>query len=108
MEDIKNKTENVCVLTHIPTGIIIRVEDTRHKQQNEEIAWQRLREKLQQIEYQKRYEDFQNDIKNQIGNGHRSDKRRTYRVKEDLVVDHITNKTITFKELQKRKLELLR
>ena len=104
----KNKTENVCVLTHIPTGIIVRVEDTRHKSKNEEIAWQRLTERLQQIEDQKQGDIFQKDIKNQVGNGQRSDKRRTYRVKEDLVVDHISNKTITFRELVKGKLDLLR
>lgn len=98
----------MCVLTHLQTGIIVRVEDTRHKDQNEEIAWQRLTEKLQQIEDQKQAEIFQKDIKNQVGNGNRNDKRRTYRVKEDLVVDHISNKTISFRELVKGKIELLR
>lgn len=103
----RNKTENVCVLTHMPTGIIVRVEETRHKAQNEEIAWDRLRERLQQIEDQKQLDIFQKDIKDQVANGQRSDKRRTYRVKEDLVVDHISNKTISFRELSKGKLDLL-
>ena len=43
----------------------------------------------------------------QIGKGDRSDKRRTYRVKDGVVVDHITNKTASLKDILRGKLELL-
>lgn len=45
--------------------------------------------------------------RDQIGKGERSDKRRTYRVKDGVVTDHVTNKTASFKEIMKGKLELL-
>ncbi len=43
----------------------------------------------------------------QIGSGERSDKRRTYREKDDLVIDHITNKTTRLKDIWKGKLSPL-
>jgi protein subunit release factor A len=39
----------------------------------------------------------------QIGNGERSDKRRTYRVKDNSVSDHITNKTASLKDILRGK-----
>jgi protein subunit release factor A len=45
--------------------------------------------------------------KEQIGDGARSDKRRTYRVRDGIVVDHITNKIATIKEILKGKINLL-
>ena len=47
------------------------------------------------------------DKKEQTGLGSRSDKRRTYRVKEDLVIDHITNRTTSLRNIYKGKIELL-
>ena len=52
--------------------------------------------------------DYKNAIRAQIGNGGRSDKKRTYRVKEDLVIDHITGKTARLSKVIKGNLELLK
>jgi len=43
----------------------------------------------------------------QIGTGFRSDKRRTYRVKDDQVQDHITGKSCSFKQFMKGNIDLL-
>jgi len=43
----------------------------------------------------------------QIGTGERSDKRRTYRVKDGIVIDHITNKTANIKDIYKGRINLL-
>ena len=45
--------------------------------------------------------------RDQIGKGDRSDKRRTYRVKDSIVVDHITNKTASLKDVLRGKIDLL-
>ena len=42
-----------------------------------------------------------NARKTQIGSGERSDKRRTIRFQDDMVIDHITNKRMTSKEYMK-------
>ena len=43
----------------------------------------------------------------QIGDGTRSDKRRTYRVRDGIVIDHITNKTASIKDIFKGRINLL-
>ena len=43
----------------------------------------------------------------QIGNCSRSDKRRTYKIKEDSVVDHITGKKASYKDISRGKIDLL-
>lgn len=43
----------------------------------------------------------------QIGSGERSDKRRTYRDKDDLVIDHLNNKSARLKDIIRGKINLL-
>ncbi len=103
-----NKVSSCVQLTHIPTGIQVKIQDTRDQSKNEILAWQILTEKLKNIEDQKNYEKtmiFRND---QIGIGGRGSKRRTYRIREDSVIDHITGKTCRWKDILKGKIELLR
>lgn len=96
-----------CVLTHIPTGIQVRSEDSRDQAKNEKAAWERLYEKLKLIEESKFNKEVYDDRIGQVGTGSRGNKRRTYRVKDNLVVDHITGKHAAFKDIQKGKLILL-
>jgi len=97
-----------CVqLTHEPTGIQIKCSDTRDQKKNEELAWQRLEDKLKSIEEKKFNKDVYDSRFEQVGDSSRSEKRRSYRVKENMVVDHITGKSTTFSNILKGKLELL-
>lgn len=102
----KNKVETCVVLKHIPTNISIRI-DGRSRIQNEELAWKRLQEKV--YDYYKSLSDKKNsDIKKeQVGIQNRSNKIRTYNIKNDFVKDHITNKTITIKQLYKGEIDKL-
>lgn len=103
-----NKVASCVQLTHIPTGIQIKCQDTRDQTKNEEIAYQRLYEKLKVIEDKKNYEKNKNFRNDQIGNGSRGgQKRRTYRIREDVVTDHITGKSCRWKDILKGKIELL-
>ena len=103
-----NRRHTAVRLLHKPTGISIKVQDTRNQGKNEEIAWQRLKEKVELIQKEKCDNDYKNSVKSQIGNGGRSNKKRTYRVKEDLVIDHISGKSARFSDVIKGKIELLR
>jgi len=103
-----NKVASCVQLTHLPTGIQVKVQDTRDQNKNEILAWERLTEKLKSIEDKKAYETVKNFRNDQIGNGSRGGtKRRTYRLREDSVTDHITGKSCRWKDILKGKIELL-
>jgi peptide chain release factor 1 len=103
-----NKVSSCVQMTHLPTGIQIKVQDTRDQNKNKEIAYQRMTEKLKSLEDQKKYERTKNFRNDQIGDGGRGGtKRRTYRLREDSVVDHITGKSCRWKDILKGKIELL-
>ena len=102
-----NKVSSCVILTHIPTGIQIKCQDTRDQKKNEEIAFQRLEERLRLIEEEKwNNKSYQNRL-DQVGTGSRSDKKRSYRIKEDLVVDHESGKQCSFRDFSRGKIELL-
>jgi len=94
-------------LIHKPTGIIVRSEENRTQGKNEDAAWKRLEEKLGEIHNGKDEEKVKENRFNQIGYGNRNDKRRTYREQDGFVLDHITNKRITIKELYKGNIKQL-
>lgn len=103
----RNKVETVVCLKHIPTGISIKCQEHRTQKQNEDRAWEILKEKLEVINTNNFSEKISKDRQSQTGTGVRSEKRRTYRCKEDIVVDHIINKQSTLKEIYKGKVNLL-
>ena len=93
-------------MTHTPTGIKVR-RDGRHQAKNKEDAYNELLKRVNNF-YRTGYdEEIAKDRKEQIGNGERSDKKRTYRVKDNIVVDHITNKTASIKDIYKGRINLL-
>lgn len=89
------------------TGVQVKVQDFRTQKENEEMAWVRLEEKIKEEKYKKWIESIERNRFEQIGLSNRSDKKRTYRIKEDMVTDHETNKNCSFKDFSKGKIELL-
>jgi len=102
-----NRRHTCVVLTHIPSGIVVRSEEARDQVKNEELAWKRMEEKLKTIFDKNNSNNIKDLRSSQIGEGERSDKRRTYREKDNLVIDHITGKKASMKEVMKGKIELL-
>lgn len=102
-----NRRSTCVQLTHIPTGIQVKCQDTRERAKNEEIAWIRIEEKLKSIEIEKYNNSVSSNRFNQIGNSGRSIKKRSYRVKENIIVDHETGKTCSFKDFSKGEIDLL-
>lgn len=99
---------NTCVqLIHVPTGIQIKCQDYRLQSKNEEMAYNRLYEKLKEISDENNNNIIKNYRNSQIGDGGRGNKRRTYRIKDNLVIDHITNKKCKWKDILKGKIDLL-
>jgi peptide chain release factor 1 len=92
----KNSTDSCVVVTHIATGIKV-VRDGRNQHKNKEEALKELKRRVNDLYRTGHVGDIVEERRNQIGNSDRSDKRRTYKVKDNLVIDHVTNKSTSLK-----------
>ena len=102
----KNTTDSCVVVTHEATGIKV-VRDGRNQHANKEDALKELKRRVNEYYRTGHMSEEVEERREQIGKGDRSDKRRTYRVKDGLVLDHITGKTSSYKDILKGKIELL-
>ena len=102
----KNVTDSCVIITHFATGIKV-VRDGRKQHQNKEEALNEIKRRVNEFYRTGHIEETVEERREQIGKGDSSDKRRTYRVKDAMVVDHITGKTASFKDIMRGKIELL-
>lgn len=102
----RNTTDSTVVVTHEATGIKV-VRNGRCQHKNKEEALVELKKRVNDFYRTGHLEESVEERRDQIGKGDRSDKRRTYRVKDSLVVDHITNKTASLKDILRGKIDLL-
>ena len=88
-----NKVATAVHLIHVPTGIEVRMQESKSQQQNREKAWKLLRARL----YERKLEEARKQRDEQrvamIGSAGRAEKIRTYRYKENMVVDHRINQS---------------
>lgn len=102
----KNTTDSCVVLTHYATGIKV-VRDGRDQHKNKKDAIKELTKRVNDF-YRTGYINEQyEERRDQIGNGLRSEKRRTYNVKSGRVTDHITGKKVSLKKILKGEVNLL-
>lgn len=93
-------------MTHIPTDIKV-VRDGRCQHKNKDDAYKEIKKRINEY-YRKNKLSLETEIRReQIGDGTRSDKRRTYREKDGIVIDHITGKTAQLKDILRGKINLL-
>ncbi len=83
-----NKVATAVHLIHEPSGIEVRMQDTKSQAQNREKAWKLLRARLFEVQKAKINADRAEKRNSLIGSGSRAEKIRTYRYKDNLVVDH--------------------
>ncbi|QNN23457.1 peptide chain release factor 1 [Planctomycetales bacterium ZRK34] len=83
-----NKVATAVKMLHIPTGIEVRMQDTKSQHQNRVLAWQLLRARVYE-HHQQQVEAERSEQRNKmIGRGERGERIRTYRYKDNLAVDH--------------------
>jgi peptide chain release factor 1 len=75
-------------VTHIPTGVVVAMQDEKSQIQNRAKALQVLRARLLKAEQDRQAAESSAERKSQVGRGERSDKVRTYNFKENRVTDH--------------------
>ncbi|OQA86591.1 MAG: Peptide chain release factor 1 [Bacteroidetes bacterium ADurb.Bin234] len=89
-----NTTYSAIRLTHIPTGIVVAIQDEKSQIKNYEKALKILRTRIYEMEYQKYMDDISSKRKTMVSTGDRSAKIRTYNYPQNRVTDHRINLTM--------------
>jgi peptide chain release factor 1 len=85
----RNKHQNSCRITHVPSGIVAKSE-CRSRQNSLDEAMAEIQRRID-LSLKSQYNNtVANDRKQQVGSGMRGDKIRTYRFQDDTVQDHLT------------------
>ena len=86
-----NKTDSAIRITHIPTGIVVECQDERSQYKNKDRAMKILKSRLLGIKQQEEKSKLDENRKNQVGSGDRSERIRTYNYPQNRVTDHRFN-----------------
>jgi peptide chain release factor 1 len=89
-----NKTESAIRITHIPTGVVVEMQEERSQHKNRAKAMKILQTRIYDIQRQKLDAERSKDRKEQVGSGDRSERIRTYNYPQGRVTDHRINLTL--------------
>jgi peptide chain release factor 1 len=89
-----NKTESAVRITHLPTGVVVLVQDERSQLRNKTKAMSILRARIFEMERQRLADVRAQNRKSQLGSGDRSERIRTYNFPQGRVSDHRINLTL--------------
>ncbi len=89
-----NKTESAIRITHIPTGIVVMMQDSRSQHKNRASAMNILRSRIYDAEQQRINSVRSAERKEKVGSGDRSERIRTYNFPQGRVTDHRINLTL--------------
>ena len=89
-----NKTESAIRITHIPTGVVVAMQEERSQHRNRAKAMALLRSRILDARNQKLDAERAQDRRSQVGSGDRSQRIRTYNFPQGRVTDHRVNLTL--------------
>lgn len=89
-----NTTESAVRITHLPTGIVVALQDEKSQHKNKAKAMKILRSRVYEAERHKRDMERAESRKGQVGSGDRSERIRTYNFPQGRVSDHRINLTL--------------
>jgi peptide chain release factor 1 len=89
-----NKTESAIRITHLPTGVVVAMQEERSQHRNRAKAMALLRSRILDAKQQQADEERSQARRSQVGSGDRSQRIRTYNFPQSRMTDHRINLTL--------------